>query len=368
MNAKTTRRYEGLLRASTLSIVLALLMAVGVAATAGARTAYAADSQLAAQGLSAQAVTVVKSLDVTITPPKVGEKGTSDFINIAEGNVDKNTSIKLTTPSGANYYVQSYAFFNKDWEELTSPVTFKAGETYYLEVAFMGKDNVNFDISGESIKVLGGAVAKEPEVYNFAPEMHSGASVLFSFEIPQVKLPQVITATSKIVQAGKTVKLAAKTTGDGKLTYKSSSKAIATVNAKGVVTGKKAGKVAITITAAETDTHKAATKKVTVYVKKANTLALKVQKKVLKASALKKKAATFNASVIKTKGVGTLTYTKKSVTKKYNKYVTVSSKGKITVKKGAPKGKCVLVLNVKAKGNLTHLAITKTVKVTMTIK
>ena len=139
------------------------------------------------------------------------------------------------------------------------------------------------------------------------------------------------------------------------------------MNAKGVVTGKKAGTAKITITAAATATHKTATKTVTVTVKSANKLATKSAKATVSYSKVKKKAQAFTPKVIKTKGTGKTTYKIKSVTKKFKKYVTVSSSGKVTFKKGAPKGSCSLVLNVTAAGSSKVMKVTKTAKVTIKV-
>ena len=56
-------------------------------------------------------------------------------------------------------------------------------------------------------------------------------------------------AAKKTVKVGKTAKLGATTEPAGKITYKSSNKKIATVNANGVVKGVKKGKCKITVTA-----------------------------------------------------------------------------------------------------------------------
>lgn len=69
--------------------------------------------------------------------------------------------------------------------------------------------------------------------------------------------------SSKVtVQVGKTAKISATATPTAKITYTSSNKKIATVNAKGVITGKKAGKAVISVKA------NGRTVKVTVTVKK----------------------------------------------------------------------------------------------------
>ena len=77
---------------------------------------------------------------------------------------------------------------------------------------------------------------------------------------------QTVAASDGRVRVGESASLAAKTSGDGELTYISSDTKIATVSAKGVVTGVSAGTAKITITAAETTNWKKATKTVTVTV------------------------------------------------------------------------------------------------------
>lgn len=77
---------------------------------------------------------------------------------------------------------------------------------------------------------------------------------------------QSITASNKTVAAGGTVSLGAKASGGGKLTYKSSNTKVATVDSKGVVTGRGVGTATITVTAAATPNYNAATRKVTVTV------------------------------------------------------------------------------------------------------
>ena len=79
---------------------------------------------------------------------------------------------------------------------------------------------------------------------------------------------QKITAKSYTkVLGAKAFNLGAKrTVGNGKLTYKSSNKKVATVSTKGLITVKGIGKATITITAAKTANYKVATKKVTITV------------------------------------------------------------------------------------------------------
>lgn len=78
---------------------------------------------------------------------------------------------------------------------------------------------------------------------------------------------QTITASSKKVTYGsKAFYLNAKTSGNGKLSYTSSNKMVATVSAAGKITVKGYGKTTIKITAAATTTYKKGTKSITITV------------------------------------------------------------------------------------------------------
>ena len=76
-------------------------------------------------------------------------------------------------------------------------------------------------------------------------------------------------AYNKKVYAGRSGKIKVKSTSGAKLSYKTSNKKIATVNSRGVVTGKKAGTVKITITAKKSK-YKTVKKAITVKVVKQN--------------------------------------------------------------------------------------------------
>ncbi len=112
------------------------------------------------------------------------------------------------------------------------------------------------------------------------------------------KKNQVITVKSSFTKAygDKAFSLGAKVkTGNGKLSYKSSNKAVADYNAKtGKITVKGIGVCTITVTASETTTYKQATTKVTIKVnpKKAKLKTLKPGKKSLKVTWTKDAKAT----------------------------------------------------------------------------
>ena len=145
-----------------------------------------------------------------------------------------------------------------------------------------------------------------------------------------------ITAKVSQVYVGKkaTIKVT-KTKVTGKVTFKSSNKKVATVNSKGVITGKKAGKAVITVKVGKY------TKKLTVTVKKPSF-------KLVKSSVKLKKG---NKTTIRVKAAPVSKVTYKTSNKKV---ATVNSKGVVTAKK-----KGTAKITVKCNG------ITRTFKVTV---
>ena len=147
--------------------------------------------------------------------------------------------------------------------------------------------------------------------------------------------------------------IGAKASNGAKLTYKSNNAKVK-VSSAGKVTVPKnfAGTVKITIKTGKTS------KVVTLTVKKAsNPLKVTTKNQKIKASAVKKKAKTFTVKVTKAQG-------KVSYKSSKPKYVTVSAKGKVTIKKGTPKGKYKITVTAKGKGiyNKKSKTLTITVK------
>lgn len=182
---------------------------------------------------------------------------------------------------------------------------------------------------------------------------------------------QTITASNKKCVAKKTVKLGAKTSGDGKLTYKSSNTGIATVSTKGVVTGKKAGTVKITITAAKTSNWKKATKTISVKVVKAkNPMKASAKKATVNVAYSKVKSAkkVLATNVTVAKAQGKVTYSNASTNATAKKFKVAAKTGKLTIPKKTKKGKYQVILKVKAAGNSSYLSVTKTVKYYVKVK
>lgn len=97
---------------------------------------------------------------------------------------------------------------------------------------------------------------------------------------------QTITAKSLTKAYSKNKKFSLNAKAEGKLSYVSSNKKVATIDSKGKVTIKGTGKTTITIKAAETDTYNAATKKITLTIKpkKAAGVALTAKRKAIAVS------------------------------------------------------------------------------------
>ena len=153
----------------------------------------------------------------------------------------------------------------------------------------------------------------------------------------------------------------------GKVTYKVTScpkngKKYITVSKAGKVTMKKkapAGTYEITVSAAETTTKAAATKTVTVKVTKdKQKITAKISTKTHKAKSLAKKKATYS---IGAKAKGKLIYKVTSYPTNAKKYISVSKKGKVTMKKGAPKG--TYKIQITAAATARYKKATKTVKI-----
>ena len=101
--------------------------------------------------------------------------------------------------------------------------------------------------------------------------------------------------------------------------------------------------------------------------KQDQTLTVKAVNKKFAAKKLRKKAATFKAVTVKGSS-GKLSYAGKA-TGKSKKVLKINKKtGKITVKKGAKKGKYIMKVTVKAAATDTFNAASKTVKVTVRVK
>ena len=183
-----------------------------------------------------------------------------------------------------------------------------------------------------------------------------------------IKRNQTISAANKQVLAKKTVSLGA--TAKSTLTYKSSNTAVATVSAKGVVTGKKAGTVTITISAQESGSYWAATKQVKVTVKLANPLVAKAKKATVVVSAAKVKVsaqALASNIAVSNKSNGRLTYANASsgVAKQFK---VNAGNGKVGVPKNTKPGTYTVKVKVTSAARGNYVAGTKTVSFKVWVK
>ena len=200
---------------------------------------------------------------------------------------------------------------------------------------------VDEQVNDHLTSAINGLVKKEkpadpvvtPEV---KPTVKPGKTETKPTATPTPVVKPGITAKVSQVYVGKkaTIKVT-KTKVTGKVTFKSSNKKVATVNSKGVITGKKAGKTVITVKVGKY------TKKLTVTVKKPSF-------KLTKSSAKLKRG---QKVTIKSKAAPAAKVTYKTSNKKV---ATVNSKGVVTAKK-----KGTAKITVKCNG------IKKTFKVTV---
>lgn len=134
------------------------------------------------------------------------------------------------------------------------------------------------------------------------------------------------------------------------------------VDKNGKVTVKKgapAGTYTVTVRAAATSTKAAGAKDVTVTVAKATQkITAKTSTKTYKAKNLAKKKATWSIGV---KAQGKRTYKVTATPENGAKYISVSKSGKVTMKKGAPKGTYQIQINAAATS--LYKSATKTVKI-----
>lgn len=189
--------------------------------------------------------------------------------------------------------------------------------------------------------------------------------VSFSIPFNVTKLTQKVKATSKRVVIGKKVKIGAKSTGftETPFTYKSSKPKVATVNAQGIITGKKAGWTKITIRAKENVAYKASPAKVIkVKVGKRNPLSVKAPKK------LTAKRGKKYAPIKVSKAKGRVTYTNVSKNDVAKKFKLGKKTGKLKVPKSTKKGTYVLQVRVTAAGKGKYLKGTKTIKIKVKVK
>ena len=239
-------------------------------------------------------------------------------------------------------------YTEESWKKVEDEATETQEMLEEIEAAIKDKTTVAFSQAAVDEQVnehltaaINGLVKKEKPVEpvvtpDVKPTVTPGKNETKPIATPTPVVKPGITAKVSQVYVGKkaTIKVT-KTKVTGKVTFKSSNKKVATVNSKGVITGKKAGKAVITVKVGKY------TKKLTVKVKKPSFKLVK--------SSVKLKKGKKTTIRVKAAPVSKVTY------KTSNKKVaTVNSKGVVTAKK-----KGTAKITVKCNG------ITRTFKVTV---
>ena len=239
-------------------------------------------------------------------------------------------------------------YTEESWKKVEDEATETQEMLKEIEAAIKDKTTVAFSqvavdeqVNEHLTAAINGLVKKEKPVEpvvtpDVKPTVTPGKNETKPIATPTPVVKPGITAKVSQVYVGKkaTIKVT-KTKVTGKVTFKSSNKKVATVNSKGVITGKKAGKAVITVKVGKY------TKKLTVKVKKPSFKLVK--------SSVKLKKGKKTTIRVKAAPVSKVTY------KTSNKKVaTVNSKGVVTAKK-----KGTAKITVKCNG------ITRTFKVTV---
>ena len=197
------------------------------------------------------------------------------------------------------------------------------------------------------LKALAVAIALTVTLSPMAPAkgVSGGTAITTTVEAATKKLS--LKVGNKKAYVGKTTKISAKATKGAKLSYKTSNKKIATVNSKGVITGKKAGTVKITITAKKSK-----------YKMVKKTITVKVYRQNQKITASNVKLTTGQR-----KNLGAKARTRLSYKSSNPKVVTVDKKGNLTAKKtGTAK------ITVTALANNTYNKASRTITATVVKK
>ena len=239
-------------------------------------------------------------------------------------------------------------YTEESWKKVEDEATETQEMLKEIEAAIKDKTTVAFSqatvdeqVNEHLTAAINGLVKKEKPVEpvvtpDVKPTVTPGKNETKPTATPTPVVKPGITAKVSQVYVGKkaTIKVT-KTKVTGKVTFKSSNKKVATVNSKGVITGKKAGKAVITVKVGKY------TKKLTVKVKKPSFKLVKSSAKLKKGkkTTIKVKAAPVSKVIYKTSN---------------KKVATVNSKGVVTAKK-----KGTAKITVKCNG------ITRTFKVTV---
>ena len=316
---------------------------------------------------------MIPLVTASFTYPKIfGDNGLTDMFAYWAKYVwhikDANLQGVVTATAGDMSLIGDLKIgtISSDFEK-NARVIFCEGNDYYLNNMDAVDAINNGNMKTFDVQALTARVADEKA--ELSDELAARAAAKAAAKLKA----QTITAKNYTKTFGaKAFSLGAKTNGDGKLTYASSNKKVATVSSAGKVTIKGAGTAKITIKAAATSAYKAASKTVTVKVNKAKN-PVTIAKKTInaKASQLKKAKKTYSISKAR-KAQGKVTYSiasaKKGTKSFKSKFSINKSTGKLTVKKGTAKGTYKVTVKATAKGNANYKAGSKTAVVTVKVK
>jgi len=232
-------------------------------------------------------------------------------------------------------------YTEESWKKVEDEVTETQEMLEEIEAAIKDKTTVAFSqvavdeqVNGHLTAAINGLVKKEKPVEpvvtpDVKPTVTPGKNETRPTATPTPVVKPGITAKVSQVYVGKkaTIKVT-KTKVTGKVTFKSSNKKVATVNSKGVITGKKAGKAVITVKVGKY------TKKLTVKVKKPSFKLVKSSAKLKKGkkTTIKVKAAPVSKVTYKTSNKGVVTAKKKGTAKITVKCNGITKTFKVTVK------------------------------------
>ena len=244
----------------------------------------------------------------------------------------------------------------------------KAGDEYHVEAANVNGTTIVYDV--KFFEGFAGYHATDPVSSEQLAPVAKPAKKAQAITVKAANAKGVIAKT----YGAKAFSLGAKASGNGKLTYSSNNKKVATVSTGGTVTIKGAGTAKITVKAAATATYKAASKTVTITVKRAaNPFKIAKATRTLKYSQLKKANKAVAGAKVAKKPAGKAAYAiAKAVKGKKSfksRFAISKTTGKITVKKGTAKGTYKVTVKATAAGSANYAkSAAKTAVVTITVK
>lgn len=262
-------------------------------------------------------------------------------INTSKCQVGKETRAKLLLINPG--FEQSVAFGSKN-------ITWVSGNTKIAKID--AKGNISFVGSG-NVTITG-----KTKYYQTSVKL----KVKGNGTTGTKKASKIVLKDKYAIYTGKAIKIGkAKVSGSkGKVTY--TYYADEKCKQKLKTYPKKIGTYYVRAKVAATDTHKGAKSNIAkLVIQKKNPMTVKVKSKTYKAKDSTGKLAknqSFQIGVTKAKG--TVTYSK---SKNCKKYITVNNKGKVSVKKGTPRGKYTIKVKAKGKGVYGSRTIKVTIKI-----